>query len=136
DLPLPELYDLAADPGEARNLVASRPADLERLRGLLAHLRKDERTVSRGPEDSSTIERLRALGYVGGSGAAPAEERYTEADDPKRVIALGTKTSEVLRRYHAGDLEGALALCREIIQRRPDMPIAYLHLAFLERARG
>ncbi len=39
DLPLPELYDLAADPGEAQNLAASRPQDLERLRGRLEPLR-------------------------------------------------------------------------------------------------
>ena len=31
DLPLPELYDLGADPGETRNLAASRPQELERL---------------------------------------------------------------------------------------------------------
>jgi len=136
DLPIPELYDLAADPGESANLAATRPADLDRLRGILAGIRKGERAVSRGPEEASAVERLRALGYVAGSGPAPSKERYTEADDPKRLIDLDTKTSEVLRLYHAGDLEAALALCREIIRRRPDMPIIYLHLAFLERARG
>jgi arylsulfatase A-like enzyme/Flp pilus assembly protein TadD len=136
DLPLPELFDLAADPGEARNLVASRPADLERLRGVLARLRKREREVERTPEDAAAIERLRALGYVAGGDPVAAKERYTEADDPKRLIDVDSRASEVLRLYNAGDLEGALALSRENIRRRPDMPLAYLHEAQLLRARG
>ena len=136
DLPIPELYDLAADPGESRNLAASRPADFERLRGLLADMRKGERAVTREAEEASAVERLRALGYVAGSGPTPVKERHTEEDDPKRLIDLDTRASEVLRLYYAGDLQAALALCRENIRRRPDMPTAYLHLAFLERARG
>ena len=45
DLPLPELYDLAADPAEAHNLAASRPQELERLHaGLQAFQARD-----RGP---------------------------------------------------------------------------------------
>ncbi|HEY2943013.1 MAG TPA: sulfatase-like hydrolase/transferase [Vicinamibacteria bacterium] len=136
DLPIPELYDLAADPAEAKNLATARAADVERLRGLLAGIRKDEQQVSRGAEDASARERLRALGYVAGSGPAVVKERYTDEDDPKRLIDLDARASEVLRLYDAGDLPAALAVCRETIRRRPDMPTAYLHLAFLERARG
>src|SRR5439155_12204791 len=99
-------------------------------------VRKDERAVSRGAEDASALERLRALGYLAGSGPTVAKERYTDEDDPKKLIDLDTRASEVLRLYDAGQLDAALALCRENIRRRPDMPIAYLHLAFLERARG
>ena len=136
DLPLPELYDLAADPRETRNLAAARPGELERLRGLLSRLRKGERDLARGPEEASTVERLRALGYAAASEPVPAKERYTEDDDPKRLIDLDARAGEVLRLYDAGDLEGALALNRENIRRRPDMPLAYLHQAYLLRARG
>jgi tetratricopeptide (TPR) repeat protein len=136
ELPIPELYDLAADPAETRNLAASRAADVERLRGILAGIRKDEQPVSRGAEDASARERLRALGYVAGSGPATVKDRYTEDDDPKRLIDVDARASEVLRLYNAGNLPAALALCRENIRRRPDMSVAYLHLAFLERARG
>jgi tetratricopeptide (TPR) repeat protein len=135
DLPLPELYDIRQDPAESRNLAASRPAELERLRGLLAGLRQSERAVQKSPEDASTLERLRALGYVAG-GPVAVKERYTEEDDPKRLIDVDARTSEILRLYHAGDLERALALSRENIRRRPDMPLAYLHEAHLLRARG
>jgi arylsulfatase A-like enzyme/cytochrome c-type biogenesis protein CcmH/NrfG len=136
DLPVPELYDIAADPGESRNLAAARTVDLERLRGLLSRLRSTEREARRSPEEASTVERLRALGYVAAREPVPARERYTEEDDPKRLIDVDARASEVLRLYHAGDLEGALALSRENIRRRPNMPLAYLHEAYLLRERG
>jgi arylsulfatase A-like enzyme/Flp pilus assembly protein TadD len=136
DLPLPEMYDMAADPGETRNLAAARPGELERLRALLSRLRSGERDVQRSPEEASTMEGLRALGYAAGGDPGPAKEHYTEDDDPKRLIDVDARAGEVLRLYHAGDLEGALALDRENIRRRPDMPLAYLHEAYLLRARG
>lgn len=135
DLPIPELYDLQSDPGETRNLAASRTADLDRLRVLLVRERGPERGMTRVTEDPAAVERLRALGYVTGSSLA-SKTRYTEADDPKRLIDLEAREAEVLGRFQAGDLEGALALCRENIRRRPDMTLAHLHLAYLERARG
>jgi arylsulfatase A-like enzyme/Tfp pilus assembly protein PilF len=136
DLPLPELYDLQADPAEQRNLVASRPGDLEQMRGLLARLRKDDvGTGARVQEEEETLERLRALGYVAGGSAAP-KERYTEEDDPKRLIDMDAKTRDVVTLYRAGDIDGAIALCRENLRRRPDMSLTYLQLAYLERSRG
>jgi tetratricopeptide (TPR) repeat protein len=135
DLPLPELYDLEADPGEKTNLASSRPGDVERLRARLARLRSsDVGTGGQVAEDSATLENLRALGYVGAG--APLKERYTEDDDPKRLIDLDARLEEAITRYHAGDLEGAVAACRAVLARRPDMPQAYLQLAYLERARG
>jgi arylsulfatase A-like enzyme/Flp pilus assembly protein TadD len=135
DLPLPELFDLAADPAESRNLAPSRPQDLDRLRGLLARAREGERGLERVTEDAATLERLRALGYLAGGSAAP-KERYTEDDDPKRLIEVDRRAREVVRLYMAGKVEGALALVRENIRQRPQMPQAWLHLAYLERSRG
>jgi arylsulfatase A-like enzyme/Flp pilus assembly protein TadD len=135
DLPIPELYDLEADPGETRNLVATRGRDLERLRGLLATQLGQDPGAVRVKEDPTTLEKLHALGYLAG-GAAATKQRYTAEDDPKRLIDVDTRTRDVIRLYREGDIEGALALCRENIRQRPDMPLAYLHLAYLERARG
>jgi len=135
DLPIPELYDLEADPGETRNLVASRGQDRERLRGLLATQLSQDPGAVRVKEDPATLEKLHALGYLAG-GAAATKPRYTAEDDPKRLIDVDTRTRDVIRLYREGDIEGALALCRENIRQRPDMPLAYLHLAYLERARG
>ena len=43
---------------------------------------------------------------------------------------------QVLARHRGGDLDGALALCREIVAQRPDMPAAWLQMAILQRKRG
>jgi len=136
DLPLPELYDLRADPGEERNLVATRPADVDRLRGRLAALRAAEaRPSARVSEEPGTLEGLRALGYLAGGGA-PAKERYGEGDDPKRLVAFDAAAAEALRRHQAGDDEGAAAALGELLRQRPDMPGVWLQLAAVERARG
>ena len=136
DLPRPELYDLREDPGETTNLAAARPRDLERMRALLARLRADDVGVgARVQEEEATLARLRALGYVAGGGVAP-KERYTEDDDPKTLIEIDTRVRDVVTLFRAGDYDGAIALCQETIRRRPDMPLSYLQLAYLERRRG
>jgi arylsulfatase A-like enzyme/Tfp pilus assembly protein PilF len=136
DLPIPELYDLRADPGEASNLAATHPKELDRLRARLTRLREGETGAStRVGEDRAALEALRALGYVSG-GDAPRKASYGEEDDPKRLVALDALASDVVMRYQLGDVEGAVALCQRLVAERPDMPLAWLQLAFLERARG
>ena len=136
DLPIPELYDLRADPGERENLAASRPADLARLRERLARLRTGDVGVgARVEEEQATLERLRALGYVAGGGVEPRGS-YSEEDDPKNLVELDTRIRDVVTLYRAGDLAGAIAVCEENIRRRPQMPLSYLQLAHLERGRG
>jgi arylsulfatase A-like enzyme/Flp pilus assembly protein TadD len=136
ELPLPELYDLLADPGETRNLAPARPQDLERLREGLKTLRARDRGVAPAKEDPETLERLRALGYVAAAQAAPPKDRYTEDDDPKRLIDLDAKTNHMLTLYREGKIEEAIALGHEVVARRPDMDLAQMQIAYLERARG
>jgi arylsulfatase A-like enzyme/Flp pilus assembly protein TadD len=136
DLPLPELYDLRADTGETRNLAASRPTDLERLRAKLKLLRAPDRGVQLTRESPETLERLRALGYVASAQPAPPKQSYTADDDPKRLIELDAMTHQMLGLYRQGRLEQAIAVGREVIARRPDMDLAHMQLAYLERARG
>jgi arylsulfatase A-like enzyme len=65
-----ELYDLASDPGERENLAEVREEVRDRLRGALEEWRSRQRPVAQsGPElafEAEEIERLRALGYLGG----------------------------------------------------------------------
>jgi hypothetical protein len=62
------LYDLAADPGETRDLAAERPAELRRLLADLRRFRAAGEAAAaeaRGVElDEKIEEELRALGYV------------------------------------------------------------------------
>jgi Flp pilus assembly protein TadD len=135
DLPVPELYDLPADPGEKQDLAAKRPQELEALRGALAPFRAEDRGARPSPESAETRERLRALGYVA-SGPGPVKAAYGEDDDPKRLIALDAEMERVVGFYLKGELPAALAQARELVRRRPGMRLALLELAHLERESG
>ncbi|HKQ97048.1 MAG TPA: sulfatase [Candidatus Polarisedimenticolia bacterium] len=64
-----ELYDLAEDPGETKNVVATLPAETERLKAVLMRIvAADPGRDDRGepPLPEGLEEELRSLGYVGG----------------------------------------------------------------------
>jgi tetratricopeptide (TPR) repeat protein len=134
DLPIPELYDLSTDAGEQRNLASERPADVRRLQTLLGGLRTTDKPASPRPENAATREQLHSLGYV--TGTAAPKQKFTEDDDPKRLIALDRALEEVVSRYQHGDLAGAIAVGEQIARERSDMPISLVHLAFLYNEAG
>jgi arylsulfatase A-like enzyme/Tfp pilus assembly protein PilF len=134
DLPIPELYDLVADPHETKNLASADPQRLQELRGLLGQVRAVDRGMARGEESAEARERLKSLGYV--SGTAAPKARYGEDDDPKRLIGLDAEIQDVVTLYQAGDLPNALSRVRAVLAARPDMPLALQNLAFLQRESG
>ena len=78
-----QLFDVQTDPSEARDLAAAMP---ERVAELDAHLQRvlaaaNPRAAPRAELDPAQVERLRALGYLGGTGheheadAAPEQAR-------------------------------------------------------------
>jgi hypothetical protein len=135
DLPIPELYDLTADPAEERNLVAAEPRRLAAMREALQPLRELDPGAVASPESAEIRDRLRSLGYLSG-GSPAARTVYTEEDDPKRLIELDAIQRRVAGLYSDGDLPGALRLCRQLVRRRPGMRMALLDLAQLERESG
>lgn len=135
DLPIPELYDLRSDPAENLNLAATDRQRADRMRAELLALRADDAGATPSPENEEVRERLRALGYIGG-GETPATRSYSEADDPKRLIGLDRTLREVAALYESGELPAAAARCRELVRRYPDMRIAVMQLAEIERDLG
>jgi tetratricopeptide (TPR) repeat protein len=133
DLPIAERYDLAADPIEQVNL-AGKAADRDRT--LAAALRGFNAPApgQRQVEDREAAARLRALGYV--SGTAVAKARYTDADDPKTLVDVDRAVHDAVDAFTAGRAADAVQIYQQVIARRPDMAIAYRHLAFIERQRG
>ncbi len=136
DLPIPELYSLVEDPGETTNLAPRQPRRVAELERLLSELRAAERPLERAEESDETRRRLRALGYLASSAEGEPRRAYTEADDPKRLLALDAGLREVAGLHAAGDLAGALARCRELVRARPGMRMALVTLAQLERESG
>jgi hypothetical protein len=85
DLPMPELYDLAADPSESRNLAV----DARDRMAVLGNVLRGYNTAPPqrpGREAADVAATLRSLGYI--TGSAPARTSYTEADDPKRLVDI------------------------------------------------
>ena len=126
-LPLPELYDLAADRSEAANL-ADRGAD--RIRVLTSRLADFHASAPRAPQPESpeVTARLRALGYVSGSAAPKAH--YAERDDPKQLVDVDRLMHEAVALDDEGKLGEGIARYRQILAKRPDMTAASRHLAF------
>jgi arylsulfatase A-like enzyme/Tfp pilus assembly protein PilF len=136
DLPVPELYDLAADPHETRNLAAANPGRLEASKALLAGFRSGEKSLDRVAESAQAREALQALGYVSAPGGAPPPAPSGVEDDPKNLIPLDAQVQSVVDHYRAGDLEGAIRIGEDLVRRRPGMSLVFTHLAFLYRQKG
>ena len=134
DLPLPELYALDEGTREQHDLL---PARRDRAAVLLNVLRTYNVAppAPPGEETSAVRDRLRALGYVGGSGAAP-REKYGEADDPKRLIPIDAMLHRAGDLYQNGRPREAAALFQEVIAKRPDTADAYRYLAFVYWENG
>jgi len=128
DLPIAERYALADDPREQQNLAT---ADATATQVLVNTLRTFNVAApgQPGEESGAVLERLRALGYIGGS-PAPRREQYTEADDPKRLIDLDRMLHTAGDLYSRGRRDEAIDAYRAVIARRPDTADAYRYLAF------
>jgi arylsulfatase A-like enzyme len=126
DLPIPELYDLAADPKEERN---SAPQQRDQLLVMTTMLRSYSVAPPNraGQETAEAAAALRSLGYV--SGSAPARDRYTEADDPKRLVEVDRDLHTATDLFQDGKVKDAIALLDSVIARRPDTADAYISLA-------
>ncbi len=126
DQPIPELYDLASDPGEERNLARAR-------RDRAGELAQRLRTYNVAPPDrpgqesAEVAATLRSLGYV--SGSAPPRKAYTEADDLKNLVAIDRDLHTASELYQSGKVQDAMVLLESVIARRPDTADAYISLA-------
>jgi arylsulfatase A-like enzyme/Flp pilus assembly protein TadD len=126
DLPLPELYDLAADPKEERNAAST---ERDRLQVMANMLRTYNVAPPHRPsqESAAAVAALRSLGYI--SGSAPARDTYTEADDPKRLVEIDQDLHTATEHFQNGRVQEGIARLDSVIARRPDTADAYISLA-------
>ncbi len=133
DQPIPELYDLRADPGERRNLATPNAGRRAVLEGVLRtyNMALPDRP---GRESASVAATLRSLGYI--SGASPARVTYTEADDLKNLVSIDAdlhRADELLQQRRVDD---AIRILTGVITRRPDTADAQVSLARAYWAAG
>jgi arylsulfatase A-like enzyme/Tfp pilus assembly protein PilF len=127
--PDPELYDLAADPGErASVLYRERPAFVTLRADIVAYQRA---LAAPGAVDQETRQRLAALGYAGAAVAVAANERLP---DPKSRIASLRDLFAAMNLFSAQHYAEAVPAFRTALRANPRMVDAWEHLALaLER---
>jgi arylsulfatase A-like enzyme/Flp pilus assembly protein TadD len=139
DLPIPELYDVDADPGERTNLFGREGERARTLQALLAQSvqRFDARgsTGERAVLSSDARQRLQALGYVAAE-ATPAPRVYGDDDDPKRLIEAANALNDALARFKAGARAEGIAAARSIAQAHPKFTTATGVLASMYHDSG
>ena len=133
DLPIPELYDLKADPSETKNLAATRLDVVRRLKPRLP-ASVEGPASARVSASAETVSRLRNLGYLSGSPAA--RERFTPEDDPKTLVAVDSRIHEMVDLYQRGHVPQAVELARSLVRERPEMQTGYEYLSFLQGQAG
>jgi arylsulfatase A-like enzyme/Flp pilus assembly protein TadD len=128
----PELYDLALDPQEVRNLAENEPTQAAELAELLEQLREKMRPASADSMNLTPDDRriLASLGYVGGRSSkppAPAEQ----LPDVKDMLPHYVRLSEARARADDGEVVAAIEMVREILDQAPRYSTARLFLGDL-----
>jgi arylsulfatase A-like enzyme/cytochrome c-type biogenesis protein CcmH/NrfG len=126
DAPRAELYDLAADPGEERDLSASQGPRVAELRDRVARYSDTKIDPSRlSADDRETRARLQALGYASGTAAPSSATR----PDPKDRRVIASRLSEIA----SGELTGAAleSALRQVLAEDPKNPQANLRLGYV-----
>ncbi len=135
--PTPELYDLARDPREEKDLVSEQPAVLREKAGKLGAFlagsgaRKD---VPRRTMTAAEAERLRSLGYLGGGPAGDGAKKGLS--DPKEKIGDYLLIFRGNLLENEGRLSQAAECYRQVLDANPDVPSNHVNLALLEMKRG
>ncbi len=151
--PVPELYDLARDPGERSNLAvpaavpensssevsAEDPAAAVRsLAERIARVEASAVAPTAAPIDAETRARLESLGYAapGADPATPATSAAAAGADPKTRIALFRRYEEANGALREGRARQAQAALQELVEADPGNPVFRGKLAQALREGG
>lgn len=127
--PRPELFDLAADPAENRNLIADRRRDYAAMRQLSDQLMTP--LAPPGAEDAETRRRLTALGYLGGT-ARPSGP----LPDPRDRLPILAELEEGMRLAARDRFAEAARLLSRVTAAEPGMVDAWEALGRAHRGAG
>ena len=137
--PRPELFDLSADPGEETNIIERNPAVASRMKARLDRLMADTSENAPAPEaadlDQETLQRLAALGYVGGARGIENVRRGVAGRSQGQAARLHGRPGGGRNDRHDDHVAAARTL-ESALREDPGMPQALLMLgASVRRAR-
>jgi arylsulfatase A-like enzyme/lipopolysaccharide biosynthesis regulator YciM len=135
DAPRPELYDLATDPSESRNLYAERSQTAGALRQGLERLAAAGDAMSLQTLDREAMEKLAALGYIG-AGAEPPAAEATSLADPKDFIALFDRLRQANSAVRERRFDEAIPILKKVIEGDPKNAFATLILGSAYMGKG
>jgi tetratricopeptide (TPR) repeat protein len=117
DAPRPEFYELKTDPGERENAYQPWLEPVQLLRAQVAEARSKSSAAAPSSVPQSTVDELKALGYLGNVVGATTAADLTDLPDPKDKVevqnALHDGMMQAERGEHARAIESfekALAL--------------------------
>ena len=132
--PKPELYDLAEDPGESKNVIKQHPSEAGKFEAVLSDTaREDSKPVQTAAMDRRTAEQLRSLGYLGGSGDQQYQLTGKGIDPKDRTDVLKQLYLAV---YSPVPLSGRIALLKQAVSADPTNPSVYYNLGGLYAEAG
>ncbi|PYQ55816.1 MAG: hypothetical protein DMF78_00865 [Acidobacteria bacterium] len=136
EAPRPELYDLARDPAEERNLIEQELQKAQALREALRRLAGGGGSMSVGTLDREAMEKLAALGYVGAGaeprGADPAKSHV----DPKDMIAVFNRLRQANSAVRDRRFSDALPILRQVLADDPGNAFARLVMGSAHMGMG
>jgi tetratricopeptide (TPR) repeat protein len=126
--PRPELFDLSVDPAEKKNLIAERGALAARMDSWVVERSGKGAFTQPGAVDAQTREKLRSLGYLGGSAAAAVRPAET-LPDPKDHVASWAVFEKGLSLRDAGRTDEAIRVFQAVLKENPRMSDGWETLA-------
>jgi arylsulfatase A-like enzyme len=117
------LHDVAADPGEARDLAAERPDEARRLAAETARVAGDgDARAASLPE--AVAAQVRELGL-------PADPPAPPATDPAARVAVGNDALKAHRSHQRRMVQAAVFLFRSVLENDPDNYLGLVGFASL-----
>jgi tetratricopeptide (TPR) repeat protein len=131
EAPERELYDLARDPGEVRNVAADHPEQAERMAEELREVAARERPLDAIELAPAERQALESLGY-----ATSQAERAGRHPDPKRMIVTANLLEQAQALMSRGDWDAALLPLRGALARDPRNKDLHQMLGIVHAAKG
>ena len=125
-----ELFDLAADPNESRDLAAARPEDTARL-GALAR-GYDERAAALEKKQEPPAELMARIAQMG----LPVTPAARAVVDPRDAVAIANDALKADRTARRRQLQAASFLLQQVLMRDQTNYIGLLDTALLAGAMG